>query len=214
MKKLNQKGFGIVEGLLIFVAVALIAGTGYYVYKQSQNNDKAQSSVEVAVKEKPDTTMPSSNYQQTPQNFIKELLSAVGAGNESQLEKYLSPQYKTFRDNQLSKNGSTPDCKTYYNKNAGTNTKVLALFCGSLLIDPAHISTLNPTVTDFTFKDGKKGKSVEYKEANKGEAGTNYFSFKLIANKHSWLLHDYNDLFVPANDTTKVSNQGLRELTQ
>ena len=58
MKKLNQKGFGIVEGLLIFVAVALIAGTGYYVYKQSQNNDKAQSSVEVANKKEAVVTPP------------------------------------------------------------------------------------------------------------------------------------------------------------
>jgi hypothetical protein len=69
MKKLNQKGFGIVEGLLIFVAVALIAGTGYYVYKQSQNSDKAQSSVEVADKKKTNKeapkadTLPSSYYE-------------------------------------------------------------------------------------------------------------------------------------------------------
>ena len=64
MKKLNQKGFGIVEGLLIFVAVALIAGTGYYVYKQSQNNDKAQSSVEVAKKIEKKKTEQTNKYKE------------------------------------------------------------------------------------------------------------------------------------------------------
>lgn len=64
MKKLNQKGFGAVEGLLIFVAVSLIAGTGYYVYKQSQNTDKAQSSVEVAKKTEKKKTEQTNNYKE------------------------------------------------------------------------------------------------------------------------------------------------------
>lgn len=37
MKKLNNKGFGIVEGLLIFVIVGLIGGTIFYVYKANKN---------------------------------------------------------------------------------------------------------------------------------------------------------------------------------
>jgi hypothetical protein len=53
MKKLNQKGFGVVEGILIFVAVALIAGTGYYVYKQSQNSDSSKSDQSIAEKSEP-----------------------------------------------------------------------------------------------------------------------------------------------------------------
>lgn len=36
--KLNQKGFGVVEGLLIFVIVGIVGGTGYYVYKNNQND--------------------------------------------------------------------------------------------------------------------------------------------------------------------------------
>lgn len=34
----NQKGFTVIEGLLILLAVAIIGGTGYYVY---QANNKA-----------------------------------------------------------------------------------------------------------------------------------------------------------------------------
>lgn len=37
MKKLNTKGFGVVEGLLIVVIIGIIGGAGYYVYAQNQN---------------------------------------------------------------------------------------------------------------------------------------------------------------------------------
>jgi hypothetical protein len=44
MKKLNQNGFGLVEGILLFVAVAIIGGVGFYVYKASQNNPNSAKS--------------------------------------------------------------------------------------------------------------------------------------------------------------------------
>ncbi len=44
MKKLNQKGFGAIEGLLIFIIVALIGGAGFYVYQSNKSNpDNAKS---------------------------------------------------------------------------------------------------------------------------------------------------------------------------
>lgn len=39
MKKLAQKGFTVVEGLLIVVILGIIGGVGYYVYSQTKNND-------------------------------------------------------------------------------------------------------------------------------------------------------------------------------
>ncbi|MFO0781692.1 MAG: prepilin-type N-terminal cleavage/methylation domain-containing protein [Candidatus Saccharimonadales bacterium] len=36
----NQRGFTLVEGLLIFIIVAIIGGTAYYVYHTSQQTDK------------------------------------------------------------------------------------------------------------------------------------------------------------------------------
>lgn len=40
MKKHNQYGFGLVEGLLILIAVTLLGFVGYYVYHNQQSTDK------------------------------------------------------------------------------------------------------------------------------------------------------------------------------
>lgn len=42
MKKLSRRGFSLVEGLLIFVIVTLVAGAGYYVYNRA-NQDTANT---------------------------------------------------------------------------------------------------------------------------------------------------------------------------
>ena len=52
MKKLNSKGFGVVEGLLIFVIVGIIGGASYMVYKANKStNDSlnATDNSEIAV---------------------------------------------------------------------------------------------------------------------------------------------------------------------
>jgi hypothetical protein len=40
---LNQKGFTLVEGLLIVIALSLVSGIGYYVYSANKNVDELQS---------------------------------------------------------------------------------------------------------------------------------------------------------------------------
>jgi uncharacterized protein YxeA len=54
MKKLNKKGFGVVEVLLIFVIVALIGGVGFYIYSKNQNDntDKLLSDITVNLQKK------------------------------------------------------------------------------------------------------------------------------------------------------------------
>ncbi len=39
MNKLNNHGFGVVEGLLVLVIIGLIGGAGFYVYKSTQNTN-------------------------------------------------------------------------------------------------------------------------------------------------------------------------------
>src|SRR3990167_7517418 len=39
MKKLNQKGFSAVEAILIFVIIAMLAGVGWYVWKQNKSSE-------------------------------------------------------------------------------------------------------------------------------------------------------------------------------
>jgi hypothetical protein len=43
MTKSNQRGFSLVEGLLIFIAVALIAFVGYYIWHSNQTTNKVVS---------------------------------------------------------------------------------------------------------------------------------------------------------------------------
>jgi Tfp pilus assembly protein PilE len=49
MSKLNQKGFTLIEGLLIIIALALIVFTGYYVWhSQSQSNKTYNSAATIS----------------------------------------------------------------------------------------------------------------------------------------------------------------------
>lgn len=75
MKKLNQKGFGLIEGLLIVIAITLIGFTGYYVWNSHKNDDapvitQQKTSTSVKTKVEKDETAdwllyqaPSGNYK-------------------------------------------------------------------------------------------------------------------------------------------------------
>ncbi len=61
MKKLGQKGFGLMEGLLIVIALTLVVGVGYYVFnsqktKTDKNNSTTQNTSATAQKEGLDNT--------------------------------------------------------------------------------------------------------------------------------------------------------------
>lgn len=65
MKKLNSKGFGIIEGLLILVIIGLIGGVGYYVYKK---NDKPNTPDEVLTRIDKDVNSQFSNADFEPES--------------------------------------------------------------------------------------------------------------------------------------------------
>ncbi len=48
--KLNQKGFGVVEGLLVVIALVLVGGVGYYVYGQNRDTNKTSNSSDSSTK--------------------------------------------------------------------------------------------------------------------------------------------------------------------
>ncbi|HYF96729.1 MAG TPA: hypothetical protein VD947_01685 [Patescibacteria group bacterium] len=53
MKKLNQRGFSLIEGLLIIIAIALIGFVGFYVYNANKKTDtSANNSSEIIKNDK------------------------------------------------------------------------------------------------------------------------------------------------------------------
>lgn len=55
MKKLDQKGFGLVEGLLILVTLALVIGGGYYIYTKRNEKKAEQATPQANTSEQADT---------------------------------------------------------------------------------------------------------------------------------------------------------------
>lgn len=105
MKKLNQKGFGIVEIMLVVVLVGLVGGIGYYVYSQAQKNDEtsapsSDSSVKIEKKSEPapvakDETADWLLYESPGGEFKIKLADGWS------LERYLKSPAVYKRDNKL-----------------------------------------------------------------------------------------------------------------
>lgn len=55
MKKLNTKGFGLIEGLLILVIVGIVGGTGFYVYNANKKASSGSDGTTIAKRDKNDT---------------------------------------------------------------------------------------------------------------------------------------------------------------
>lgn len=69
MKKINNKGFTLVEGLLIVIALALVTFTGYYIYNSNKNaDDNLDTAISSTTKSKTPT---SSNTTASAPKLIK-----------------------------------------------------------------------------------------------------------------------------------------------
>ena len=74
MKKLGQKGFTLVEGLLIIIALSLVVGVGYYVYSATKEaNKNLTTSPAQATKSK--AVLPKKQYLEIKELGIKFELS-------------------------------------------------------------------------------------------------------------------------------------------
>jgi len=95
MKKLHQKGFSLVEGLLIVVLIGLIAGVGFYVYRQSQDNNSSKSDTprtaqEDSQKKNPNITELDPAIELTKPSDVEKLPDSTPASFIAYLEKELS----------------------------------------------------------------------------------------------------------------------------
>lgn len=82
MKKLNNSGFGAVEAMLIVVILAIIGGTGYYVYHTSKkSNDTLNSASQVA--SSPTRATPTENTKNAVISAVKSYWSQQGKKTDS-----------------------------------------------------------------------------------------------------------------------------------
>ncbi len=92
-KKLYQKGFNVVEALIIMVIVGLIGGAGYYVY---QNQQDKQPNKKVAVTKQPlaQYTDPTKLYTLSyPKDWVIENGSLVLEGQSAEKNSSISINY-------------------------------------------------------------------------------------------------------------------------
>lgn len=70
--KLNQKGFGAVEGLLVVIALTLVVGVGFYVVNANKDDKKDEASTSTSEVAKPTETKQTTEQQ--PQKTDEELV--------------------------------------------------------------------------------------------------------------------------------------------
>ncbi len=93
MKKINQKGFSVVEGLLITGIVAILGFIGWYVYQQSQKQDETSQPQSSTVALNSPTTEDESKEQ--PPKEVPKLVKSVKYANVPEgLKAAIIAEYK------------------------------------------------------------------------------------------------------------------------
>lgn len=106
MKKLGQKGFGAVEGLLAVIAIALVVGVGFYVVNANKDDKKSETATSTSQKNETKPTEQKKDYLE-----VKELGIKVPSKGIESIGYKLS-------------DGSTPDAKVYIFSDSEITKKV------------------------------------------------------------------------------------------
>lgn len=72
--KLNQKGLGLIEALLVIIAITLVAFVGYYIYNAQKTADKEQETAATSVIAKKDTTKTKASVSTNSEASLKAYL--------------------------------------------------------------------------------------------------------------------------------------------
>lgn len=126
MRKLNQKGFSLVEGLLVIIALALVVFVGYYVWHTQKDTNKQLDQANKTSQKA--STQDKSQAKASKFVTISEWgIKAPYRGNLDityKLESDMSAQYVYFTTDELE---AIPDCKLNVELggygNAGTITR-------------------------------------------------------------------------------------------
>jgi hypothetical protein len=95
--KLNQKGFGAVEGLLVVIALTLIVGVGYYVVNANKDNQDTTNNTRTSTKAETKPTETKKQYLEFKSAGVKmelnEQTKDAYVGTTSQDDTYISSHY-------------------------------------------------------------------------------------------------------------------------
>ncbi|HEX7633488.1 MAG TPA: prepilin-type N-terminal cleavage/methylation domain-containing protein [Candidatus Saccharimonadales bacterium] len=98
-KKMNQKGFSLIEGLLVIIALALVIFVGYYVYHSQKQTDKTYSTAAKDAQSGPSKSSPSTKSASKLITY-DPIIEIRAAGDVSQLKG--APQsFKDFMSGQI-----------------------------------------------------------------------------------------------------------------
>ena len=109
---LNQKGFGVVEGLLSVIAITLVAGVGFYVMhssdstKSSLDNTSSKNTTKVAT---PNPSTPPSTPETDEEQIIAVVKNYSGAGGSQQKATVTVDSIKDVNAMGRVKSGTTAD---------------------------------------------------------------------------------------------------------
>ena len=78
MKKLSQKGFAVLEGLLILAIIGTIGGVGWFVYSSQKNTNKSLDNI---------SELPAESSISSENARDIELASAQGGNSEQKVAK-------------------------------------------------------------------------------------------------------------------------------
>lgn len=84
--KLNSRGFTLVEGLLIVIAISLVTGVGYYVYNSNKDN-QTKSNSQQSVDQSTNQTKPTENTNQSQKTDKELIIEAVKSYRGSDLKE-------------------------------------------------------------------------------------------------------------------------------
>lgn len=172
--KRNENGFSAVEGLLIVIIIGIIGFVGWYVWHSKQTTDKSATNSSSSTPAATNTSKTTS--AQTPQAFVAQFLKDYKAADKTKVNAAVTAALST-------KYGGDD----FYGKCSGDEG------CNSILKD-VDLGTTTPVVTDYTAKNGDKGKQLVYSVTTtvNGAKSVNEYTYRLISKGTSWQLDDFD----------------------
>lgn len=183
MKRIGQKGFTLVEGLLLVLVLTVLGGTGFYVYNSTKDDKEAtQSAQEFKLAKTEDKKSPSDNKeartrqeaaQHTKEYYEFRYIEKWGDAfaTREQMAKWLTPELIDKLGNERDGYQGRADCLNVcapgFTKPDSIETKVISFRDQAAVVE-----------VTFAYKDNPQGSPK--------------LNANLVSNNNSWLISSVN----------------------